>query len=268
MKKNVIIVSAVLVGLSLMAFSFINWDKPVNTHTEVACNVTPGSNVEIGWNNPKKTSPSFMYDISTRFSSITKSELDKVTSAADFLSKEEIERIVSYKSLQIRIIEDDKQTDKKVEGTTDLLTLDQINMLQSFDYSTNFAVRVDFQQRNGYTGKLEDNYSTPHLTMIPEKQAEYTQGKDALINYLKENSKAEVATVQEDKLRPAKIYFTVTKQGTISEVKLTGTSGYPVIDNKMMELIKNLPGEWKVAKNAKGKKVDQELVFSFGIMGC
>ena len=39
-------------------------------------------------------------------------------------------------------------------------------------------------------------------------------------------------------------------------------------DKKMIELITNLPGKWAPAENQKGEKVDQELVISFGLMGC
>jgi len=36
----------------------------------------------------------------------------------------------------------------------------------------------------------------------------------------------------------------------------------------MIKLIKNLPGDWKPAENYKGELMDQELVVSFGLMGC
>jgi len=36
----------------------------------------------------------------------------------------------------------------------------------------------------------------------------------------------------------------------------------------MIELITKTPGEWQPAENYKGEKVDQELVVSFGLMGC
>jgi hypothetical protein len=36
----------------------------------------------------------------------------------------------------------------------------------------------------------------------------------------------------------------------------------------MTELITNFPGTWEPAENSKGEKVDQELVVSFGLMGC
>lgn len=103
-----------------------------------------------------------------------------------------------------------------------------------------------------------------------EKQAEYEGGTEALMEFFKENSKeAEVrANVQMDELPPFKLVFTVTKNGTIENVKMDGTSGYLSIDNTMIKLITNAPGKWDPAENAKGEKVDQELVVSFGLTGC
>ena len=74
--------------------------------------------------------------------------------------------------------------------------------------------------------------------------------------------------MQADKLQPAKLYFTVSKEGMIENVRLDRTSNFPAVDETMIELITNAPGKWIPAENSKGEKVDQELVVSFGLMGC
>ncbi|WP_339705091.1 hypothetical protein [uncultured Kriegella sp.] len=107
-------------------------------------------------------------------------------------------------------------------------------------------------------------------TDVRVKQAEYEGGTKALREYFKANSiEAEVkANVQMDELPPFKLVFTVTKKGMIENVKIEGTSGYLSIDNTMIKLISNTPGKWEPAENAKGEKIDQELVISFGLTGC
>ena len=115
---------------------------------------------------------------------------------------------------------------------------------------------------------MEDSYSTPHLTIVPEKQATYSNGKDALKKFLKDNSKNTRSSVNPEKLQPAKLFFTVTKKGTIEHVKLDRSSNYPLVDKTMIELITKTPGTWEPAQNSKGEKIDQELVISFGLMGC
>ena len=56
-------------------------------------------------------------------------------------------------------------------------------------------------------------------------------------NYLKDKSFEARANVQVDNLQPAKLYFTVTKTGTIENVKLDRSSNYLDVDKKMIELI-------------------------------
>ena len=85
---------------------------------------------------------------------------------------------------------------------------------------------------------MEDSYLSPHLTVVPEKQAEYINGKQNLMNYLKDKSLEARANVQVDKLQPAKLYFTVTKTGTIENVTLDRSSNYLEVDKKMIELLK------------------------------
>ena len=71
--------------------------------------------------------------------------------------------------------------------------------------------------------------------------------------------------IKGDKLGAIKLSFIVTKEGTITQVKHDAmTTGYTSIDQKLMELIKNIPGEWTPAENANGEKMDYEFVFTFG----
>jgi len=210
----------------------------------------------------------FIYDVGPRFGAIKKREVDKAISIATFFDEKQLQYIVSLKSVSITLIKGDKRIDTKTTGYSDKLTTAQLKLIQSFDYSTNFLIRAEYQQINKETGELEDSYSTPHLTIVPKKQAEYSLGKNALKKFLKESSEITRTNVEPEKLKPAKLFFTVTKKGTIENVKLDRSSNYPLVDKKMIELINNTPGKWQPAENYKGEKVDQELVVSFGLMGC
>lgn len=268
MKKKIIIFCAALIVLSITAFGFINRNdlETDQAETKKSNTITSVEQVAEIVNNP--SFPDFFYDIGTRFNEIKKVKLDNARSFNDFIGEEHAQRIVSYKSLSVIILDDNKQTDIRETGTGDVLTPAQIKLLQSSNYSTNILIRAEYIEKNKETGKLEESYWTPYLTIVPEKQAEYMPGKEALIEYLKNYSRMETALVQEKKIKPGKIYFTVSKKGTISNVKLTATSGYSSIDELLMGLIIDVPGKWEPAENSKGEKVDQELVISFGNMGC
>jgi hypothetical protein len=216
----------------------------------------------------KNDNNKFIYDVGTRFRPIKKTDLDNAKSIYDFLDEKQKQAFVSLNSVEVIIIIDDKRSDIREITHQDELSDAQLHLLQSSKYSTNFLISARYQRRNYETGEIEDSHSTPHLTIVPEKQAEYSFGKTALMEYLRENSKESWVNIQEDKLKPAKLFFTITKNGTIENVNLDRSSNFPVVDKKMIELINKAPGTWEPAENAKGEKVDQELVVSFGLMGC
>lgn len=49
---------------------------------------------------------------------------------------------------------------------------------------------------------------------------------------------------------------------------MTSSSGYAALDERVIQLVNTLPGNWEPATNAAGEKVEQEFVFSFGTVGC
>ncbi|WP_282161209.1 energy transducer TonB [Ulvibacterium marinum] len=117
-------------------------------------------------------------------------------------------------------------------------------------------------------GPWETSHLGPYLPAEPIKEATYEGGMEALMKYLEENSKEARAGQEMDKLQPFKLVFTVTKKGTIENIKLDGTSGYFAIDYRMIDLILKAPGKWEPAENSKGEKVDQEQVVALGPTGC
>ncbi len=262
MKKSILIIGTAFTTISLMAFGYLNTE---NTATQCSSQEIDSNEANIN-TEPAVT---FFYDVDSRFmSTVTKEKLHSATSILDFLPKTQTDQVEVYQSVQVIILDDYHQTNQKATGKDEMLTTSQLNLLQTVDYSNNILIRADFQQKNNVTGELGHNYFTPHITIVPEKEAEYIYGKEQLINYLKTGSQEKINLLNPGKLQGGKLYFTVTKKGTIANVKLTATSGYPTIDDTMIELIKNNPGKWLPAENAKGEKVDQKLVFSFGTIGC
>lgn len=266
MNKRTIAFCTVLALASLSIFSFIKSSETVLK--KVAFVNTEAVDTNAIETTPKKVYSDFFYDMGPRFRPIKKSKVESAKLVTDFLSKEEIAKIEAYSSVEVILIINDVQSNIRHRGITAELTKAQLDVLQSADYSTNFLVRADFSEKTSGLGGLQFNYASPHFTVVPEKQAAYLLGKEALIEYFNFHNKKNTANLDEDKLKPAKLYFTVTKSGEIDHINLDRTSGYPSIDNKMIELLKNTAGKWQPAENIKGEKVDQELVVSFGMVGC
>ena len=268
MKKSILVFCAVLTILSLSSCGYLSDNGLETDQLEPSISGDLASNTQTIESVKKKVFTDFIYDIGPRFGPIKKVDVDKARTFDAFLDEEQLEKIVYLKSVNIIRVIDDKESGIREIGYSDKLTDAQIGLLQSFDYSTNFLIRAEYQQKNESINKLENSYATPYLTIVPEKQATYANGKAALKEFLEANSQDVRANVERDKLQPAKLFFTVTKNGTIENVRLDRTSGYPSLDEKMIELITKTPGEWEPAKNTKGEKVNQELVVSFGLIGC
>lgn len=278
MKKQTNIFSKVPALICMIAVVLIGCKNSGSDTRELASNETAitveGTNQTAKYAEPAiqtvldEFNPDFFYGFGTRFSGIVKADLTKPTAFADYIAEEHAQRIISYKSLEVIIIENDERTDKRIGTKGGLLTTEQINFLQSLPYSTNFLLWAEYTERSFDTGEIQDSHWTPHLTMVPEKQAEYVNGNDAIINYLKQHTKEETTVLDKDNMRPAKLYFTVTKEGTISDVNLDFSCGMPLVDTKVKDLITNLPGKWVPAENESGERVDQEFVISFGLIGC
>ena len=106
------------------------------------------------------------------------------------------------------------------------------------------------------------------MTVVPEKQAEYSDGLNALAEYLKQKAFEDKIIIDKYALKPGRLDFTVTKTGDISDVYLDSSSGYSEMDERLEVLLNELPGTWTPAENANGEPVNQKLVLFFGIQGC
>ena len=208
------------------------------------------------------------YELGSRFEAISKSELAQAKTVADFFKPGEVQPLLNYTSVEIVLIENDKQTEKRLENDFFHLSEAQITWLRSMNYETHFLVRTYFQSTNLETGLVEQHHSEPHFTVVPETQASYSLGEKAFIDYISQANRENTANLNEDDLGFAKLAFTVNEDGTLSNFKLDRSTGSTKIDSAIAEIVKQAPGKWVPARNAKGEIVKQELVLTLGAGGC
>ena len=259
MKKNILLLCATLTSVSLMAFGFMNWTPKTGECHPHSDETSKAESAQYS---------DFFYGIGPRFHPIIKSELKKYKSMYDFITEDEASQVKKFDNVSVIIILNERQTNIRAHGTTAELTNEQQQLIQSSDYATSFTVRGDYYGKDPYTGKMSDLHFGPHYTVVPNKQAQYMPGESVLIDYFTAGNKENTLNLDEKKLRPAKLYFTITKTGNIANIRLDNHSGYKKIDSTMENLLLQLPGKWQPAENDKGEKVDQELVISFGLVGC
>ena len=264
MRKSIYYIISALVILGLVAFGlFYEKDSMEALDTaslEEVTNIEEGPTVD-----PKKNS-NFHYDYGPRHYSLTKSEMESMTSFNDIIGEEHAGRIVEYKSISVTLLDDGEETDMRIEGSGGDLNQAQLDFIHKAAYSTDLLVWAHYIEKDPDSGILQDSSWTPYITVVPETQAEYSDGKEALLDFLKSNPSG--PTGDEDGLGRGRLYFTVGVDGIISEMELKSSCEIPEIDAALMDRLNNLPAKWIPAKNAKGEAVEQTLVLSFGMMGC
>ncbi len=268
MKKRILLLSIFLVVLLMAAFAFKNEVVSTTEPQEIASAADLTSTEKSTEIATEKKDPVIQFDMGTRFQGIKKSDLDKATSFEDFIGIKHANRIISYKSLSVIELDDDKQTDRKITTNSGDLTEAQRNHLQAAGLSSNILIWAEYTEKWEDTGVVEESYWTPHLTVVPEKEATYNQGEKAFLTYLEENIPEFTDFVRREQLQPGRIYLTIGKEGTLTNVDLQASSGIPQMDEKLVKLIFEAPGKWTPAENADGEKVEQLLVVFFGTMGC
>ncbi|MFT4771752.1 MAG: hypothetical protein ACI9CP_001674 [Cryomorphaceae bacterium] len=267
MKSQILIFSTLIIAAGLAAFGITKDRDLTEPIADNPCKVEFTPRTPIADIFKPNVLTDFFYDFGPRFNPITKQELSEARSVSDFVDQKEIARMDGVRSMTVIVIENDNQTNQRILGKGEKLSNDQLKLIQSFDYSSHFLIRAEFRS-NRQVELREENIYRPHMTVVPEKQAAYEGGKEALLSYMRESNQKNTCNLDERKLQPAKLSFTVTKNGMLEQVSLDRTSGYMAIDESMIKLANNLPGKWQPAENAKGEKVDQVLVLSFGMVGC
>jgi hypothetical protein len=241
--------------------------EPIDGTPTATAAVVP---MDLGLGTYLSGSPSpIAYDLGSRFElTVTREQLSAAKTIYDIVPGDLKQEIVSYSSVSIRTYVDEKQTDIVAVGSGPVLDQAQLALLWSLPYSSNFLIRAEFKEKDAATGTTRGNYASPHLTIVPEHEAANSLGMEAMIAHVQNATSAFAYTVEAKSLRSGKVYFTVAKDGAVSDVRLTGSSGYPLLDEQVMELMHTLPGTWRPATNAAGEAVEQEFVFSFGAVGC
>jgi hypothetical protein len=266
MEKSVIIFLGLLAVSSLMAFH--TW-RSSHLQQDAAPQNQPTTN-ERGAVKlfAELEVPELIYKVDSRFATtITKEKLAQARSIIDIVPKQATEGIESYQHVKVALLQ---QPDQEIieMGEGDALNLAQQKLLQAADYSTDFYIIAQNQRRNEETRALESDRLVYYLTVVPEAEASYSDGHEALISYLKGALTAKGLSMPSEKLEPGRAIFTISRKGSLQHARLGSSCGYPEVDSALLEALSNLPGTWQAATNARGEAVPQDFVFFFGIEGC
>jgi len=269
MKKGILVF---FITCSLTAFAYVNWERPVQPENVITCRsaipVQPYKHLGC-----KPPAINLFYKVGSRFNAtISKEDLRKATTVADIVPDRAEWSKIAFRTMKVAVMQDGGE-DVEALGDDGTLTAEQLKLLQTADYSTNFNLHGKGTNKTNSLavsqGAIwEESPYAYYLTVVPEQEATFIAGYDALIAYLKESSKEQTSFITEKGLLPCRIDFTVTKAGTIEHISIDASSGFPKVDQTLVQLVRDMTGMWTPARNASGEPVDQQLVFFFGKEGC
>lgn len=267
MKKPLIISAIALASISLFAYGFTETEETNSqTSSRNCCLLALESNPLLDRIRVTEA-PMFIYEVESRFNTrISKSDLMNASDLHDIVPKEEMKGKESFSLVKFAVLtEEGELNELAVENK---FTKAQKDLIQTLDYSDNFYVMANCENRIESTGELENYRLVYYLTVIPEQEASYSLGLGALESYFKKGSKSVRDTIDFEFVRPARIEFWVSTEGKITDARIDSPSSYADLDNKMLDLVQAMPGDWEPAKDAQGNAVAQKMVFFYGKKGC
>ncbi|MBL4594431.1 MAG: energy transducer TonB [Flavobacteriales bacterium] len=286
MKRIVIIISALIAIVVISAFGFV--DEPIAKKTSDAESQIDSTNFELSYfginggltvSNYNGSVSQFVsadmelfYLVRRKYMSssldkryvITKEKLQQANSISDVIENYPSSWISDYNSVEISIILNGKEL--KAIGADAILTKEQKELFNLIEIGTDVHIDVNYKKEN-YNAVIENRQMNVSMTVTPKKEAEYLEGYNQMISYLKENSTDQISAKNFKLLPQPSISFIVNENGNIENVELIKTSGDDEIDKLLVELVEKMP-KWNPAKNAKGLPVKQGFVLEIGQGRC
>jgi len=206
------------------------------------------------------------FDLRGRYTHPVKKE--KLTNAKllnDFVADYPTNWVANYISVEVKGTCDGKEM--KAIGANNFLTAEQKKILNTIDLSSDLIITVKYKEKNPVNHTVYDNQMNIALTVVPEIEAQYLSGQDDIKKYLKDYVIKKITETVPQEFQKGIVTFTIDEAGEVTNAKISLTSGDAKTDKFLLNTISSMP-KWKPAQNAKGEKVKQEFVFTFGVGGC
>lgn len=188
---------------------------------------------------------------------ITKEKLSDARSMSDVIPYYPSSWIDSYISAEISAISSGNT--QTAASSNDIFSEEQIKMLSSLDFGDEIVIDIKYHRKSTVTNETGNmNYSA---TVIPETEAEYSDGYEQLTQYIKRNAIDKISVEDTKDLQQAVVRFTINEEGKITGAQISKSSGIPGVDKLLLEVINDMP-EWRPATDSQGAKVKQEFEFT------
>jgi hypothetical protein len=196
------------------------------------------------------------------FISIQENKLDKINTLTDLDKRYPTSWVKTYISVEISAFKNGIQT--KASGINDVLNQEQKELIRLADRGSDIAVSVMYLPENSLKNNTVKQYDFK-VTVLPDKNADYAEGAEQLIQYLQENSIVNIEAGSFTGYDLTAIKFTITEQGHITDIQVALPSKDTKIDEMLVAAISKMP-IWKPAEFSNGLKAKQDFILTIGNM--
>lgn len=119
---------------------------------------------------------------------------------------------------------------------------------------SNMANAVNTTANTLPTTNMQTQKSATKTFTVVEVMPKFKGGNKAMMEFLMMNMKYPASAAKAKQQGRAVVGFVVRKDGTVSDVYIVKSTGYDVLDNEAMRVVKSMPA-WEPGKQ-KGKPVD------------
>lgn len=155
--------------------------------------------------------------------------------------------------------------EKRIEtGNNDQLTAAQKLLMQKAKNGEEIHIDIHYLPENNLVNNEPKNY-TFSFTIHPEVPAKYEAGEDQLYAYLKKNAIEKIPPKLLQGYDMAAVSFSIDQEGKAVDANIFSSSKDLLIDELLLETIKNMPC-WQAAKFQTGKKTKQDFLMVVGSM--
>lgn len=204
----------------------------------------------------------FSYQINRvqKYVSISPVELENANTLSDLYHHYKSEWVKEYKYVKMIATVNDR--DEVVTTDNDQVTQEQKELLNSIDMGSEVRVIVSYLPDNNLNNN-EVREMDFAFRIDPINEAKYTNGKEKLDLYIKENILSKVTVKDVPQYQVAAVKFTVNEEGHIVDANIESASKTPEADELLLKTICDMPS-WKSAQYADGTKTKQEFVLTVG----
>ena len=129
-----------------------------------------------------------------------------------------------------------------------------VSVFASTTDMSSMAKAVNTTANSISTNNMQTKQSDKKTFTVVEEMPEFKGGVSAMMEFLSMNMKYPQAAVKAKLQGRAVVGFVVRKDGTVSDVHITKSAGYAVLDEEAMRVVKSMPA-WESGKQ-KGKPVN------------